>query len=117
MSPEINPFDQPISALRNLTQTKKDETQDKTGSNLNSKKIDIFKEEMAWQKELESEDSEFMKDVKIDLIGKLEKVLNHLKEEINNPNSSQYQKEVAQEELEKRITQQNRLLSKYKNDA
>ncbi len=117
MSPEINPFDQPISALRNLTQAKEDETQDKTGSNLNSKKTDIFKEEMAWQKELESEDSEFMKDVKIDLIGKLEKVIDHLREEINNPNSSQYQKKEAEEELEKRIIQYDRLLSKYKNDV
>lgn len=116
MSPEVNPFDQPISSLGNLTQAKELKKNEKVQSKLDQKNIEDFKEEIAWQKQLESEDPEFMKDVKLSLLPKLEEVINHLQEIVNNPASSSKAKFDAQGELDRRITQQNRILEKYKNN-
>jgi hypothetical protein len=71
---------------------------------------------MAWQKQLESEDPEFMKEVKVNLLKKITIVMDHLEIIINDPTSSPYEKAKAQEELGKRKTQYDRLNYKYNNN-
>jgi len=115
MSSEKNPFDQPLSSLSNISQIKKSQKEE-AGIDIGDKKTAAFQENMAWQKKLESEDPEFMKDVKINLLEKIPMVIDHLENIINDPESSPYEKAEAQEELEKRKAQYNRLNYKYKNN-
>lgn len=112
----MNPFDMPISSVGDLTKAKELNRNKESDSSLQKANLNKFQEEMAWQKELESEDPKFMKDVKISLIPKIEKVIYHLKDIIKNSSSSSIEKFNAEQELDRRITQYDRLLEKYKNN-
>lgn len=116
MEPEINSPNQNYSLQKNINNTQENIRKEKIQEQINDKKIQDFKQRMNRQKELANEDPLLMKNVKIDLIPKLEKVIIHLQGILADTSSTRNQKKSAQEELEKRITQQNRLITFYKNN-